>query len=234
MSSVTIEEALSRLKAAGLDSVAGAGAELLPERPRTAIAPLKESGERWLEIMETAHRLGLESTSTMLMGTGETNAERIRHIAMIREVQDRTGGFRAFIPYTYQPENNHLKGRTQATTLEYIRMIAIARLFLYNVAHIQGSWLTVGKEAGQLTLHYGADDLGSVMLEENVVSSAGARHRSNRMELIHLIRTAGRIPAQRDTLYNHLVVHADPANDPVDDQVRSHIASTALPLVEVG
>jgi cyclic dehypoxanthinyl futalosine synthase len=233
VSSVTIEEAISRLKAAGLDSFAGAGAELLPERPRTAIAPLKESGERWLEIMETAHRLGLESTSTMLMGTGETNAERIRHIAMIREVQDRTGGFRAFIPYTYQPENNHLKGRTQATTLEYIRMIAIARLFLHNVAHIQGSWLTVGKEAGQLTLHYGADDLGSVMLEENVVSSAGARHRSNRTELIHLIRAAGRIPAQRDTLYHHLVVHTDPANDPVDDQVRSHISSTALPLVEV-
>ena len=234
VSAVTIDEAITRLKAAGLDSFAGAGAELLPERPRTAIAPLKESGERWLEIMETAHRLGLESTSTMLMGTGETNAERIRHIAMIREVQDRTGGFRAFIPYTYQPENNHLKGRTQATTLEYIRMIAIARLFLHNVAHIQGSWLTVGKEAGQLTLHYGADDLGSVMLEENVVSSAGARHRSNRTELIHLIRAAGRIPAQRDTLYNHLVVHTDPANDPVDDQVRSHISSTALPLVEVG
>lgn len=233
VSDVTIDEAIGRLKAAGLDSFAGAGAELLPARPRTAIAPLKESGERWLEIMETAHGLGLESTSTMLMGTGETNAERIRHIAMIREVQDRTGGFRAFIPYTYQPENNHLKGRTQATTLEYIRMIAIARLFLHNVAHIQGSWLTVGKEAGQLTLHYGADDLGSVMLEENVVSSAGARHRSNRMELIHLIRTAGRVPAQRDTLYNHLVVHRDPADDPVDDQVRSHISSTALPLVEI-
>ncbi|MGH6655914.1 MAG: cyclic dehypoxanthinyl futalosine synthase [Actinocrinis sp.] len=232
VSAVPVEEAISRLKAAGLDSFAGAGAEMLPERPRTVIAPLKESGERWLEIMESAHRLGLESTSTMLMGTGETNAERIRHIAMIREVQDRTGGFRAFIPYTYQPENNHLKGRTQATTLEYIRMIAISRLFLHNVAHIQGSWLTVGKEAGQLTLHYGADDLGSVMLEENVVSSAGARHRSNRTELIHLIRTAGRIPAQRDTLYNHLIVHTDPASDPVDDQVRSHISSTALPLVD--
>jgi len=234
VSDVTVEEAIRRLKESGLDSFAGAGAELLPERPRTAIAPLKESGERWLEIMETAHRLGLESTSTMLMGTGETNAERIRHIAMIREVQDRTGGFRAFIPYTYQPENNHLKGRTQATTLEYIRMIAIARLFLHNVAHIQGSWLTVGKEAGQLTLHYGADDLGSVMLEENVVSSAGARHRSNRTELIRLIRTAGRVPAQRDTLYNHLVVHRDPAEDPTDDQVRSHISSTALPLIELG
>jgi cyclic dehypoxanthinyl futalosine synthase len=227
-SDVSIEEAITRLKASGLDSFAGAGAELLPARPRNAIAPLKESGERWLEIMETAHRLGLESTSTMLMGTGETNAERIRHIAMIREVQDRTGGFRAFIPYTYQPENNHLKGRTQATIFEYIRMIAIARIFLDNVAHIQGSWLTVGKEAGQLTLHYGADDLGSVMLEENVVSSAGAKHRSNRMELIHLIRAAGRVPAQRSTTYELLNVHDDPADDPVDDHVMSHIASTAI------
>jgi cyclic dehypoxanthinyl futalosine synthase len=228
VSDVSIAEAITRLKAAGLDSFAGAGAELLPERPRTAIAPLKESGERWLEIMETAHNLGLESTSTMLMGTGETNAERIEHLRMIRDVQDRTGGFRAFIPYTYQPENNHLKGRTQATLFEYLRVIAIARLFLHNVAHIQGSWLTVGKEAGQLSLHYGADDLGSVMLEENVVSSAGARHRSNRMELIHLIRTAGRVPAQRDTLYHHLVVHDDPAHDPVDDHVVSHLSSTAL------
>ena len=197
-------------------------------RPRTAIAPLKESGERWLEIMETAHGLGLECTSTMLMGTGETNAERIEHLRMIRDVQDRTGGFRAFIPYTYQPENNHLKGRTQATMFEYLRLIAIARLYLHNVAHIQGSWLTVGKEAGQLSLHYGADDLGSVMLEENVVSSAGAKHRSNRMELIHLIRAAGRVPAQRSTTYNLITVHDDPANDPVDDHVMSHIASTAI------
>jgi cyclic dehypoxanthinyl futalosine synthase len=147
---------------------------------------------------------------------------------MIRDVQDRTGGFRAFIPYTYQPENNHLKGRTQATLFEYLRLIAVARLYLYNVAHIQGSWLTVGKEAGQLSLHYGADDLGSVMLEENVVSSAGAKHRSNRMELIHLIRAAGRVPAQRSTTYELLTVHDDPAHDPVDDHVMSHIASTAI------
>jgi cyclic dehypoxanthinyl futalosine synthase len=228
VSGVSVEEAITRLKAAGLDSFAGAGAELLPARPRQAIAPLKESGVRWLEIMETAHRLGLESTSTMLMGTGETNAERIEHLRMIRDVQDRTGGFRAFIPYTYQPENNHLRGRTQATVFEYLRMIAVARLFLDNVAHIQGSWLTVGKEAGQLSLHYGADDLGSVMLEENVVSSAGARHRSNLLELIHLIRSAGRVPAQRATTYEHLVVHDDPANDPVDERVVSHLSSTAL------
>ena len=225
---VSAEEAIRRIHAAGLDSFAGAGAELLPARARKAIAPLKESGERWLEIMEIAHNLGVESTSTMLMGTGETNAERIEHLRMIRDVQDRTGGFRAFIPYTYQPENNKLRGQTQATIFEYLRMIAIARIYLDNVPHIQGSWLTTGKEIGQLSMHYGADDLGSVMLEENVVSSAGAKHRSNRMELIELIRAAGRVPAQRATTYEHLVVHDDPANDPVDDKVVSHLSSTAI------
>lgn len=228
ISGVTPEEAITRIHAAGLDSFAGAGAELLPARPRKAIAPLKESGERWLEIMEISHNLGVESTSTMLMGTGETNAERIEHLRMIRDVQDRTGGFRAFIPYTYQPNNNKLRGQTQATLFEYLRMIAIARIFLDNVPHIQGSWLTTGKEVGQLSLHYGADDLGSVMLEENVVSSAGAKHRSNRMELLDLIRKAGRVPAQRATTYEHLVVHDDPANDPVDDKVVSHFSSTAI------
>ncbi|MQY13419.1 Cyclic dehypoxanthine futalosine synthase [Streptomyces sp. RB5] len=228
ISKVGVEEAIRRIHAAGLDSFAGAGAELLPARPRKAIAPLKESGERWLEIMEIAHGLGVESTTTMLMGTGETNAERIEHLRMIRDVQDRTGGFRAFIPYTYQPNNNALKGQTQATVFEYLRMIAIARIFLDNVAHIQGSWLTTGKDIGQLSLHYGADDLGSVMLEENVVSSAGAKHRSNRMELLELIRGAGRVPAQRATTYEHLVVHDDPANDPVDDHVVSHLSSIAI------
>src|SRR3984893_16033652 len=185
---------ITRLKLAGLDSFAGAGAEILVARPRTAIAPLKESGETWLEVMETAHGLGLESTATFMMGTGETNAERIEHLRMIRDVQDRTGGFRSFIPWTYQPENNHLRGKTQATSLEYLRMVAIARLFFDNIVHLQGSWLTTGKDIGQLTLHFGADDLGSVMLEENVVSSAGAKHRSNRTELIELIRGAGRVP----------------------------------------
>jgi cyclic dehypoxanthinyl futalosine synthase len=228
VSGVDVAEAITRIHAAGLDSFAGAGAEMLPERPRTAIAPLKESGERWLEIMATAHELGVESTATMMMGTGETNAERIEHLRMVRDVQDRTGGFRSFIPWTYQPENNHLKGRTQATTMEYLRLVAVARLFFDNIRHLQGSWLTTGKDAGQLTMHLGADDLGSIMLEENVVSSAGARHRSNRTELIRLIRTAGRVPAQRDTLYNHLVVHTDPADDPVDERVVSHFASTAV------
>ncbi|MEV6965852.1 cyclic dehypoxanthinyl futalosine synthase [Hamadaea sp. NPDC051192] len=234
VSGVSIEDAVVRIKAAGLDSIAGAGAEMLPDRPRQAIAPLKESGARWLEVMEVAHQHGVESTATMMMGTGETNAERIEHMRMIRDVQDRTGGFRAFIPWTYQPENNHLKGRTQATTLEYLRLIAVARLFFDNVNHLQASWLTTGKDAGQLALHMGVDDLGSIMLEENVISSAGARHRSNLQELIWMIRTAGRIPAQRDTLYNHLQVHWTPADDPTDDRVTSHFSSIALPGGGVG
>jgi cyclic dehypoxanthinyl futalosine synthase len=249
VSNVGIEEAVLRIKAAGLDSIAGAGAEMLPDRPRTAIAPLKESGARWLEAMAIAHRNGLSSTATMMMGTGETNAERIEHIRMIRDVQDLAvangyrddavesgqaggavaGGFRAFIPWTYQAENNHLKGRTQATTLEYLRFIALSRIFFDNVAHLQASWLTTGKDVGQLALHLGVDDLGSIMLEENVISSAGARHRSNLHELIWMIRTAGRIPAQRDTVYRHLAVHRTPADDPTDERVVSHFSSTAMP-----
>lgn len=237
-SGLTFEQVIARLRAAGLDSFAGAGAEILTERPRTAIAPLKESGSLWLQVMEAAHGLGVQSTATFMMGTGETAAERIEHLRMVRDVQDRTGGFRSFIPWTYQPENNHLKGRTQATSMEYLRLVAVARLFFDDtlgngIAHLQGSWLTVGKDVGQLTLHCGADDLGSVMLEENVVSAAGARHRSNRTELIRMIRTADRIPAQRDTLYRHLVVHSDPALDPVDDRVHSHVSSTAFELTPV-
>lgn len=229
VSGVSLDEAIARIKSAGLDSIAGAGAEMLPERPRRAIAPLKESGARWLEVMELAHRHGIESTATMMMGTGETNAERIEHLRMIRDVQDRTGGFRAFIPWTYQPENNHLKGRTQATALEYLRMIAVSRIFFDEVAHLQASWLTTGKDVGQLALHMGVDDLGSIMLEENVISSAGARHRSNLHELIWMIRSAGRIPAQRDTEYRHLAVHHTEADDPTDDRVVSHYSSIALP-----
>jgi len=234
VSGVPIEEAVRRISAAGLDSIAGAGAEMLPRRPRTAIAPLKESGEEWLAVMEVAHRQGIESTATMMMGTGETNAERIEHLRMIRDLQDRTGGFRAFIPWTYQPENNHLRGRTQATSMEYLRLIAVARLFFDNVAHLQASWLTTGKDVGQLALHMGVDDLGSIMLEENVISSAGAKHRSNLVELVHMIRSADRIPAQRDTLYRHLTVHWTPADDPTDDRVVSHFSSIAVPGGGVG
>ncbi|MFC3492311.1 cyclic dehypoxanthinyl futalosine synthase [Glycomyces rhizosphaerae] len=230
VSGVAIDESIRRIKAAGLDSIAGAGAEMLPSRPRTALAPLKESGERWLEIMEAAHRQGLESTATMMMGTGETAAERIEHLRMIRDVQDRTGGFRSFIPWTYQPENNHLKGRTQATTLEYLRLLATARLFFHNVRHLQSSWLTTGKASGQLSMHLGVDDLGSIMLEENVISSAGARHRSRLSELIGLIRTADRIPAQRNTLYERMSIHWTPEDEPTDDRIRSHFSTIVTEL----
>ncbi|MEU6250140.1 cyclic dehypoxanthinyl futalosine synthase [Glycomyces sp. NPDC047010] len=230
VSGVEIDESIRRIKAAGLDSIAGAGAEMLPARPRTALAPLKESGERWLEIMEAAHGQGLESTATMMMGTGETAAERIEHLRMIRDVQDRTGGFRSFIPWTYQPENNHLKGRTQATTLEYLRLLATARLFFHNVKHLQSSWLTTGKASGQLSLHLGVDDLGSIMLEENVISSAGARHQSRLSELIGLIRSADRIPAQRDTLYERMAIHWTPEDDPTDDRIRSHYSTIVAEL----
>ncbi|MFI5915486.1 cyclic dehypoxanthinyl futalosine synthase [Dactylosporangium sp. NPDC051541] len=244
VSGVTIEEAITRIKAAGLASIAGAGAEMLPDRPRQAIAPLKESGARWLEVMTVAHRLGISSTATMMMGTGETNAERIEHLRLIRDVQDKAvangysveadlagtvGGFRSFIPWTYQPENNHLKGRTQATSLEYLRLVAVARLFFDNIAHLQSSWLTTGKDVGQVSLHLGVDDLGSIMLEENVISSAGARHRSRLTELIEIIRGADRIPAQRDTQYRHLKVHRTAADDPTDDRVQSHFSSIAIP-----
>ncbi|HEX2143608.1 MAG TPA: cyclic dehypoxanthinyl futalosine synthase [Glycomyces sp.] len=230
VSSVEIDEAIRRIKTAGLDSIAGAGAEMLPSRPRTALAPLKESGERWLEIMEAAHLQGLESTATMMMGTGETAAERIEHLRMIRDVQDRTGGFRSFIPWTYQPENNHLKGRTQATTMEYLRLLATARLFFHNVKHLQSSWLTTGKASGQVSMHLGVDDLGSIMLEENVISSAGARHRSRLSELIELIRTAERVPAQRDTLYERMSIHWTPEDDPTDDRIRSHFSTIVKDL----
>jgi cyclic dehypoxanthinyl futalosine synthase len=181
----------------------------------------------------------------MMMGTGETNAERIEHLRMIRDVQDAAvdrgygrddafGGFRSFIPWTYQAENNHLKGRTQATSLEYLRLVAVARLFFDNVDHLQASWLTTGKDIGQIALHMGVDDLGSIMLEENVISSAGAKHRSNLHELIWMIRTAGRIPAQRDTLYRHMAVHYTEADDPTDDRVVSHFSSIAIPGGGVG
>ncbi|WP_025272762.1 cyclic dehypoxanthinyl futalosine synthase [Haloglycomyces albus] len=233
VSDIAVDEVIRRIKAAGLDSVAGAGAEMLPERPRTAIAPLKESGRRWLEIMEVAHNHGLRSTATMMMGTGETAAERIEHLSLIRDVQDRTGGFRSFIPWTYQPENNHLKGRTQATALEYLRLLAVARLYFHNIVHLQSSWLTVGKAAGQLSLHLGVDDLGSIMLEENVISSAGARNQSKLGELVNLIRTGDRIPAQRNTTYERLAVHWTPEDDPSDERVRSHYSTIVADLQQV-
>ena len=220
--------------AAGLDSFAGAGAEILVKRPRTAIAPLKESGETWLEVMETAHGLGVESTATFMMGTGETNAERIEHLRMIRDVQDRTGGFRSFIPWTYQPENNHLKGRTQATSLEYLRhgrgRPAVLRQRQPPAGLVADD--RQGHRPAHAALRRRRPRLGHARGERGLVGRRASTAR-NRTELIELIRGAGRIPAQRDTLYRHLVVHADPADDPVDDRVQSHFSSTVSKLLPI-
>lgn len=228
ISGVSVEEAITRIHAAGLDSFAGAGC-------RAAARPAAEGhrpaqGERRALAGDHGDRPQAGRRVHLHHAHGHRRDQRRADRAPAHDPRRAgpDGGFRAFIPYTYQPENNHLKGRTHATLFEYLRMIAVARLFMDNIAHIQGSWLTTGKEVGQLSLHYGADDLGSIMLEENVVSSAGAKHRSNRLEIIDLIRKAGRVPAQRATTYEHLVVHDDPANDPVDERVASHISSIAI------
>lgn len=198
-SGLNISETLVRLKAAGLDSLPGAGAEILVDRVRQAISPRKISVDRWLGVMEVAHAQGIRSTGTMMMGSVETPAERVEHLARLRDLQDRTGGFRAFIPWTYQPVKR-LWGE-EASGYAYLRLLATARIFLDNFDHIQGSWLTTGDDIGQLTLHFGGDDMGSVMLEENVVKAAGTDRSSSVDRLCHLIRSAGFKPAQRNTRY---------------------------------
>ena len=192
-------EVLRRLKAAGLDSLPGAGAEILVDRVRKAVAPLKISTDEWLDVMESAHEQDIRTTATMMMGTVETAAERVEHMARLRDLQDRTGGFRAFISWPYQP-TKRLK-TDLASGYDYLRLLAASRIFLDNFDHIGGSWLTTGLDVGQMTLHFGADDLGSVMLEENVVKAAGTVVTASVDRLRTLIETAGFRPAQRDTQY---------------------------------
>ncbi|NLK52352.1 MAG: dehypoxanthine futalosine cyclase [Syntrophomonadaceae bacterium] len=205
ISNVSIRTVLQKLSEAGLDSLPGGGAEILVDRVRDIISPHKITASQWLEVMETAHYVGLASTATMMIGTVETREERIDHLEKIRSLQERTGGFRGFIPWTFCPENTDLGG-SHVSALEYLRMLAIARLYLDNVNHIQGSWVTQSPAIGQLSLLFGADDLGSIMLEENVVRAAGCEYRLNRDEMIRLIRETGKIPAQRDTTYSILKV----------------------------
>jgi cyclic dehypoxanthinyl futalosine synthase len=215
-SRLTIAETLRRLKAAGLDSLPGGGAEILSERVRQAISPLKNSAAAWIAIMDEAHRQRIRTTATMMLGHVETLAERVEHFQRIRNSQDRAlaevgpgQGYRAFIPWTYQPDHTELAAvaphRTSAD--DYLKTLAVSRLFFDNIDHIQGSWLTVGKLAGQRSLAYGADDLGSIMLEENVVSAAGVVEKCmTDDEMIRLIRQAGRVPALRDTHYRIIQV----------------------------
>jgi cyclic dehypoxanthinyl futalosine synthase len=203
VSGLTIKSVLERLQAAGLDSLPGGGAEILVDRVRQQVSPHKASTAQWLEVMETAHALGLRTTATMMIGTLETAAERIEHLMRIRQLQDRTGGFRAFIPWTFVAGNTELGG-AETSALDYVRTLAVSRIYLDNIVNIQGSWVTQGREIGQMSLFFGANDLGSIMLEENVVRAAGASNRITEAEMVALIRRAGKLPAQRDTAYQIL------------------------------
>jgi cyclic dehypoxanthinyl futalosine synthase len=209
-SKLTIPETLSRLRDSGLDSVPGGGAEILVDRVREIISPKKTTSSEWLGIMREAHRLGMSTTATMMYGHVETLAERVEHMRRIRELQDETRGFRAFISWTFQDDGNRLGAlvprETMPTAFDYLLTQAVSRIYLDNVDHIQSSWVTQGLKIGQVALQFGADDMGSVMLEENVVSAAGTTHRTSTEELVHLIRSMGKIPVQRDTLYRDVKV----------------------------
>ena len=202
VSDLVVPEVLRRLKAAGLDSLPGGGAEILVDRVRKQVAPGKADSATWLGVMREAHKLGIMGTATMMFGSVETLEERVAHLHRIRELQDETGGFRAFIPWTFQPGNTALEGGIQeATAVDYLTTLAVSRLYLDNVPHIQASWVTQGLKVGQVALRFGADDLGSTMIEENVVAAAGVHMRASRDELMYAIRAAGFTPAQRRTDY---------------------------------
>jgi cyclic dehypoxanthinyl futalosine synthase len=207
-SKLSISEILARLQAKGLSSIPGAGAEILSDRVRDIIAPKKLGTQRWLEVHREAHRLSMRSTATMMYGTVETTREIVEHWEHIRSLQDETGGFRAFIMWSYQSDNTALKRElptlSKTTSNQYLRYLAVARLFLDNVPNIQSSWVTQGSYIGQMALLFGANDLGSTMMEENVVSAAGAANSMNQAEMIELIRDVGENPAKRNTAYKIL------------------------------
>ena len=199
----SVEEIMKRLKNAGLDSLPGGGAEILVDEVRKKISPKKIMSEDWLKIMKIAHKIGMKTTATMVIGFGEEIFQRVEHMKKIRELQDETGGFRAFITWTYQPKNTILGGE-KINSWEYMKTLAFTRIFFDNIEHIQGSWVTQGEKIGQLTQNFGADDLGSIMLEENVVKAAGTSFEMSTQKMIKLIRDAGKIPAQRNTRYEIL------------------------------
>jgi cyclic dehypoxanthinyl futalosine synthase len=193
-------EIIQKFKEAGLGSIPGGGGEILVDRVRNRISPLKCNTNQWLEVMQIAHELGLSSSATMMFGHVEAVADRIEHLQRLREVQDQTGGFTAFICWTFQPENVVLKA-TPVGSAEYLRMQALARIYLDNIENIQSSWVTQGPKIGQIALRYGANDFGSVMMEENVVSKAGTSFRVTRAEIEDLIVEAGYEPRTRNNWY---------------------------------
>jgi cyclic dehypoxanthinyl futalosine synthase len=198
---MTPREVLTRLKAAGLKSLPGAGAEILVERVRKRISARKIKPDEWLGIMRDAQLLGLPTTATMMFGSIETHAERIEHLEVMRALQDETGGFTAFIPWYYVPFKTPLRGK-ESTGLEYLRVLAISRLYLDNFPHLQASWLTPGLKMGQLALFYGCDDMGGTILEERVVTLAGSTNAATRKQLEELVIGAGFHPVVRDTYWN--------------------------------
>jgi cyclic dehypoxanthinyl futalosine synthase len=205
ISKLSYEEILQRLKDAGLYSMPGGGGEILDDEVRKRVST-KCTTDEWLGVMRAAHRVGLRTTATMMFGIGDSTVHRVRHLQRIRDLQDETGGFTAFIPWTFQRENTALGRRIkeELTGMDYLRMLAVSRLFLDNVEHIQSSWLTQGLRLGQVALRFGADDMGSIMIEENVVSAAGAHNEADEKMLRYLIREAGFRPQQRDILYRHV------------------------------
>ncbi|MDT8900165.1 cyclic dehypoxanthinyl futalosine synthase [Anaeroselena agilis] len=201
-------EVLASLRDAGLDSLPGGGAEILVDSVRQRVSPEKITAGDWLAVMRTAHGLGLKTTATMVIGLGESLADRVAHLEAVRCLQEDTGGFRAFIMWSYQPGNTVLGGE-KTSAWDYLRTLAVARLYLDNFDHVQGSWVTQGERIGQLTLAFGADDLGSIMLEENVVRAAGTAYEMSVDKMTAMIRGAGKIPAQRDTAYKILKVYGE-------------------------
>jgi cyclic dehypoxanthinyl futalosine synthase len=196
---------MARLKAAGLNSLPGGGGEILDDEVRKRVST-KCTTEEWLAVMRAAHGVGLRTTATMMFGIGDRVVHRVRHLERIRHLQDETGGFTAFIPWTFQRENTALGRRIkdEPTGIDYLKMLSVSRLFLDNIEHFQSSWLTQGLRLGQVALRFGADDMGSIMIEENVVSAAGAHNIADEKMLRYLIREAGFRPQQRDILYRHV------------------------------
>jgi cyclic dehypoxanthinyl futalosine synthase len=219
-SDLTIQETLQLLREAGLDSIPGGGAEILSDRIREIISPRKIKSGRWLKVMEEAHRLGMKTTATMMFGSVEKAEDIIEHLEAIRTIQDKTGGFTAFIPWSFQPGNTELGKRSNpplppfvkggsggitklypATAVEYLRILALSRIYIDNIKNIQASWVTQGLKLAQVALRFGANDFGSTMIEENVVASTGVSYKVSKEDIIKAIRDAGFKPAQRNTRY---------------------------------
>ncbi len=201
---MTIEQVIKELVAAGLDSIPGGGGEILVQEIRDRVARKKAGADRWLEVMEIAHRLGLRTSVTMMYGLGETTADRIEHLFRVREVQRRSGGFTAFICWPLQPEHSAMADMPKTDAVTYLRTQAIARIVLEEVPNIQASWVTMGPKIGQVALRFGANDFGSLMMEENVVSAAGTTYRLTLPEMRRLIADAGYTPKQRRQDYTIL------------------------------